>query len=92
MSVYILRLVWKRDGEDVALGECYSANRPFKGELISYSSDQAPDQSGVWRVVLVYHMPFMYGSQTWRNWRDRGEQPDRATDYWVEPADGPWEP
>lgn len=93
MTVHALHLVWKRDGEDVELGTCFSVTRPAVGELISFIGDQARDQTGVWRVVLVYHQPFVEGSQTWRNWRDRGEQPeDNLTTYWVEPAEGPWEP
>ena len=92
MTVQTLHLVWKRNGEDIELGECYLAGRPLVGDLITYSSNWAPDQSGVWRIVLVYHHPFEHGSQTWRNWRDRGEQPEATTYYWVEPADGPWEP
>ena len=91
MGVHILRLVWKRDGDDVKLGECYLATRPQKDDLLSYPSPQAPEQSGVWRIVLVYHQPFVHGSPTWRAWRERGEQPESAADVWVEPADGPWE-
>lgn len=90
MGVYTIRLVWKRDGEDVELGTCYQTVRPVKGELVSYHSDRAP--GGVWRVVLVYHQPFMPGSTKWRTWRERGEQPQDMTAYWVVPAEGPWEP
>lgn len=89
MGVHTIRLVWKHDGEDVELGTCYQTTRPVKGELVSYHSDQAPGQ--VWRVVLVYHQPFMPGSQTWRMWRDRGERPEEMTTYWVVPAEGPWD-
>lgn len=92
MSVYTLHLVWKRDGEDIELGTYFHDIRPVAGELISFNSDNAKDQTGVWKVVLVYHQPFMERSQTWRNWRDRGEQPEDMTWYWVEPAEGPWEP
>lgn len=92
MSVHTLRLVWKRDGEDVELGECYQTTRPIAGELISYSSEHARDQTGVWKVELVYHQPFMRDSQTWRSWRDRGTQPADMSVYWVVPAEGPWEP
>lgn len=92
MTVHKLELVWKRDGEDVELGTCFNTTRPVAGELISFSSDQARDQAGVWKVVLVYHQPFMARSQTWSNWRERGEQPGEMTTYWVEPAEGPWAP
>jgi hypothetical protein len=92
VSVHELRLVWKRDGEDIELGACFNSTRPDVGELISYSSDNAKDQTGVWKVVLVYHQPFMARSQTWRDWRERGRQPEDMTTYWVEPAEGPWEP
>lgn len=92
MTVHALHLVWKRDGEDIELGTCFNTDRPVKGELISYGSDNAADQTGVWRVVLVYHQPFMPDSQTWRGWRENGEEPQGMTYYWVEPAEGPWEP
>jgi hypothetical protein len=92
MTVHGLRLVWKHAGEDVVLGTCFTTTRPVAGELISYSSDEEPGQTGVWRVVLVYHEPFMERSLTWANWRTRGEEPQDMTTYWVEPAEGPWEP
>lgn len=92
MTVHELHLVWKRDGEDVELGSCFLPTRPAVGELLSYGSDKTPGGTGVWKVVLVYHHPFMHGSQTWRNWTERGEQPDSATYLWVEPTEGPWEP
>jgi hypothetical protein len=92
VSVHELHLVWKQDGEDVELGSCFQTTRPALGDLISYSSEHAPGQTGVWKVVLVYHQPFMRGSQTWHNWHDRGTQPEDMTYYWVEPAEGPWEP
>jgi hypothetical protein len=92
MTVHKLNLVWKRDGQDVELGVCFNGTRPVNGELISFSSEEARDQTGVWKVVLVYHQPFMERSQTWRDWRERGTQPEDMTTYWVEPAEGPWEP
>lgn len=92
MTVHALRLVWKRDGEDVELGTCFDITRPVIGELISYTSEEAKDQTGVWRVVSVYHMPFMARSDTWRDWTERGREPKGMTYYWVEPAEGPWEP
>lgn len=90
MSVHAIRLVWKRDGQDVELGMCYQTARPIAGELISYSSDQARDQTGVWKVVLVYHQPFMQGSRIWSDWRRNGQEPEGLMHYWVEPAEGPW--
>jgi hypothetical protein len=92
MSVHALHLVWKRGGEDVELGTCFDTTRPVVGELIAYTSGQAPDQTGVWKVKLVYHQAFMSGTLTWRDWRERGVEPECMTYYWVEPAEGPWEP
>jgi hypothetical protein len=93
VSVHKLHLVWKRDGEDVELGSCFNTTRLVVGELIPFSSENAKDRAGVWKVVLVYHQaPFMERSQTWREWRERGAEPEDMTYYWVEPAEGPWEP
>jgi hypothetical protein len=92
VSVHTLHLVWKYNGLDIDLGTCYSTIRPMVGEIINYHSEQSPDHRGPWRVVLVYHQPFMPGSQTWVEWKTRGRQPeDSMTYYWVEPAEGPWE-
>lgn len=90
MTVHALRLVWKRDGADVELGVCFTTARPVAGELIAHTADVPAVATGVWKVVLVYHMPFMAHSMTWRAWRERGEVPTDMTYYWVEPAEGPW--
>jgi hypothetical protein len=97
LSVHALHLVWKRiDGddvrEDVELGTCYNTSRPGAGELINFVSKAVEGQRGVWKVVLVYHQPFMEGSMTYTKWRARNEHPEDMTTYWVEPAEGPWEP
>jgi hypothetical protein len=94
MTVYTINLVWKRDGEDIELGACYQTTRPVVGELINYVSDRSPGHAGPWRVVLVYHQPFLRDSHTWRAWRECkcAVQPrDDLAYYWVEPAEGPWE-
>ena len=95
MAVHEYQLVWKReDGngrkEDVELGTCFHTVPLAVGELIVFASEH--HRPAVWKVVTVYHQPFLHGSMTWRAWRERGEEPSGSrTACWVEPAEGPWE-
>lgn len=91
MTVHANRLVWKRDGDDIELGICFTTSRPVVGELILHTAEiRGGGHTGVWKVVLAYHQPFMPESMTWHNWRRLGVEPETTTYYWVEPAEGPW--
>jgi hypothetical protein len=92
VTVHKIRMTWNTGTDEVDLGTCYAVGRPQRGELISFDSDNATEQTGVWRVVEVYHQPFMEGSPAWQNWRVRSVEPEPLIDYFVVPADGPWRP
>ncbi len=92
MTIHKIRLIWNAGPEEVELGTCYAPERPQRGELISFHSDRVTEQTGVWRVVEVYHQPFMEGSKNWRAWRAHGQEPEPLIDYFVVPSDGPSRP